>query len=124
MSAKAMRSSPTARRPTAVVVGASACGLFASAWAPAAGQDAFCPGATDIPPGTVERLLARYVDRAVATGARDPRAMAAPLDVMSPEKPAARLFTPGMLIPVLLGPRQPHPQGPRLTEAERKAVMS
>jgi 2-polyprenyl-6-methoxyphenol hydroxylase-like FAD-dependent oxidoreductase len=95
-----------------------------AAWTLAVGQDAFYPGATDIPPSTVERLLARYVDRAVATGARNPRAMAALLDVMSLEKPAARLFTPDMLIPMLLGPRQPHLQGPPLTEAERKAVMS
>ncbi|MGC2998627.1 hypothetical protein ACPF8X_09645 [Streptomyces sp. G35A] len=124
MSAEAMRSSPAARRPTAVVVGAGASGLFAAAWPLAVGRDAFHPGAAGIPPSTVERLLARYVGRAVATGARNPRAMAALLDVMSPGKPAARLFTPHMLIPMLLGPRQPRLQGPPLAEAERKAVVS
>jgi 2-polyprenyl-6-methoxyphenol hydroxylase-like FAD-dependent oxidoreductase len=91
----------------------------AAAWDLAVGQDAFYPGATDTPPTAVERFLARFVDRAVATGARNPRALGALLDVMSLEKPALRLFSPDMLVPMLFGPRRPHLEAPPLTEAER-----
>jgi 2-polyprenyl-6-methoxyphenol hydroxylase-like FAD-dependent oxidoreductase len=94
----------------------------AAAWDLAVGQDAFYPGATGTPPTVAERMLARFVDRAVATGARSPRAMGALLDVMSMEKPATRLFSPDMLIPMLFGPKKPCLQGPPLTEAEREAA--
>lgn len=94
----------------------------AAAWDLAVGQDAFYPGATDKPPTALERFLARFVDRAVATGARNPRALAALLDVMSLERPATRLFSPTMLIPMLFGPRRPHLQTPPLTDAERRAA--
>ncbi|WP_026179431.1 NAD(P)/FAD-dependent oxidoreductase [Streptomyces hokutonensis] len=94
----------------------------AAAWDLAVGQDAFYPGAADTPPTAVEKLLARFVDQAVATGARNPRALGALLDVMSLEKPATRLFSPDMLIPMLLGPKKPHlPQAP-LSEQEWKSV--
>jgi 2-polyprenyl-6-methoxyphenol hydroxylase-like FAD-dependent oxidoreductase len=92
----------------------------AAAWDLAVGQDAHYPGATDTPPALVERLLARFVDHAVATGARNPRALGALLDVMSLEKPATRLFSPDMLIPMLLGPKRPHLPGAPLTDTERK----
>jgi len=94
----------------------------AAAWDLAVGQDAFYPGAADTPPTALERFLARFVDRAVATGARNPRALGALLDVMSLQKPAIRLFSPDMLIPMLLGPKKPHVQSPPLTEAERKTA--
>ncbi|MFE5600338.1 NAD(P)/FAD-dependent oxidoreductase [Streptomyces coelicoflavus] len=94
----------------------------AAAWDLAVGQDALYPGATDTRPNGVERLLARFVDKAVETGARNPRAMAALLDVMSLERPATRLFSPDMLIPMLIGPRRPHLQGPPLSDAERKSA--
>ncbi|MER6420655.1 FAD-dependent monooxygenase [Streptomyces sp. NPDC001137] len=93
-----------------------------AAWDLAVGQDAFYPGAADTPPTALERVLARFVDRAVATGARNPRALGALLDVMSLEKPATRLFSPDMLIPMLFGPKKPHLQGPPLTEPERKTA--
>ncbi|WLW57915.1 FAD-dependent monooxygenase [Streptomyces sp. YU58] len=96
----------------------------AAAWDLAVGQDAFYPGAATTPPTATERLLARYVDHAVATGARNPRALGALLDVMSLEKPATRLFSPDMLIPMLFGPRKPHLQGPPLSESERKTAIS
>ncbi|MFJ6071707.1 FAD-dependent oxidoreductase [Streptomyces sp. NPDC093065] len=94
----------------------------AAAWDLAVGQDALYPGATGTRPNSVERLLARFVDKAVETGARNPRAMAALLDVMSLERPATRLFSPDMLVPMLVGPRRPHLQGPPLTDAERKSA--
>ncbi|MEU3839335.1 FAD-dependent monooxygenase [Streptomyces sp. NPDC028635] len=94
----------------------------AAAWDLAVGQDAFYPGAAHTPPTAMERFLARFVDKAVETGARNPRAMGALLDVMSMEKPATRLFSKDMLIPMLFGPRKPHLQGPPLREEER-AVM-
>ncbi|MFE9772032.1 NAD(P)/FAD-dependent oxidoreductase [Streptomyces sp. NPDC005931] len=94
----------------------------AAAWDLAVGQDALYPGASDTPPTATERFLARFVDRAVATGARNPRALGALLDVMSMERPATRLFSPDMLVPMLFGPRRPPLQGPPLTEAERRAA--
>ncbi|PZH20056.1 pyridine nucleotide-disulfide oxidoreductase [Streptomyces sp. NTH33] len=96
----------------------------AAAWDLAVGQDAFYPGAAETPPTPTERFLARFVDKAVETGARNPRAMGALLDVMSMEKPATRLFSKDMLIPMLFGPKKPHLQGPPLSEAERKAAAS
>ncbi|MFJ8545414.1 NAD(P)/FAD-dependent oxidoreductase [Streptomyces sp. NPDC093586] len=96
----------------------------AGAWDLAVGQDAFYPGAAGTPPTVVERLLARYVDRAVATGARSPRAMGALLDVMSMERPPTRLFSRDMLVPMLFGPKKPHLQGPPLSGAERRAARS
>lgn len=95
----------------------------AAAWDLAVGQDALYPGAADTRPGVVEGLLARFIDKAVETGARSPRAMAALLDVMSLEKPATRLFSPDMLLPMLFGPKKPYLQGPPLTEAERKTAI-
>ncbi|MFF9819280.1 NAD(P)/FAD-dependent oxidoreductase [Streptomyces sp. NPDC014006] len=94
----------------------------AAAWDLAVGQDAFYPGAAQTPPTPVERFLARFVDKAVETGARNPRAMGALLDVMSMEKPATRLFSKDMLIPMLFGPRTPHLQGPPLREDERAVI--
>ncbi|CAM5267685.1 Putative epoxidase LasC [Streptomyces alboniger] len=94
----------------------------AAAWDLAVGQDARYPGASDTPPTALERVLARFVDRAVATGARSPRALGALLDVMSLEKPATRLFSADMLVPMLFGPKKPHLEGPPLTEQERKAA--
>ncbi|MEW2121939.1 FAD-dependent monooxygenase [Streptomyces sp. NPDC005474] len=96
----------------------------AGAWDLAVGQDAFYPGASEKPPTGVERLLARFVDRAVETGASNPRALGALLDVMSLEKPATRLFSSDMLVPMFFGPRKPHLQGAPLDEGERKTAIS
>ncbi len=104
------------QRATARPVGA--------AWDLAVGQDAFYPGAADTPPTLLERLLARFVDRAVATGARNPRALRALLDVMSLDRPATRLFSADMLVPMLLGPKRPPLPGPPLTDTERASVTS
>ncbi|MFE7236216.1 NAD(P)/FAD-dependent oxidoreductase [Streptomyces sp. NPDC001231] len=94
----------------------------AAAWDLAVGQDAFYPGASATPPTAVERYLAAFVDRAVATGARNPRALGALLDVMSMEKPATRLFSPDMLVPMLLGPKRSFLSKPPLTDDERSAA--
>ncbi|WP_018548543.1 NAD(P)/FAD-dependent oxidoreductase [Streptomyces sp. LaPpAH-108] len=94
----------------------------AAAWDLAIGQDVFYPGASERPPNRAERALAAFVDRAVATGARNPRALGALLDVMSLEKPATRLFSPDMLVPMLFGPRRPFLTEAPLTEEERKSV--
>lgn len=93
-----------------------------AAWSLAVGQDVFYPGAATAPPTAVERGLTRFIDRAVATGARNPRALGALLDVMSLSKPAFRLFSPAMLIPLLFGPRRPHLEGPPLTDEERRST--
>ncbi|MET7289954.1 pyridine nucleotide-disulfide oxidoreductase [Streptomyces sp. NPDC005573] len=96
----------------------------AAAWDLAVGQDALYPGAAGSPPTRLERFLSRFVDRAVATGAANPRALGALLDVMSLERPATRLFSPDMLLPMLFGPRRPHLQGPPLTDEERESATS
>ncbi|MET8225969.1 FAD-dependent monooxygenase [Streptomyces sp. NPDC005301] len=94
-----------------------------AAWDLAVGQDALYPGASATPPNRVERLLARYVDRCVETGASNPRALAALLDVMSLLKPPTRLFSPDMLVPMLTGPKMKLLTEPPLTEAEREAAL-
>lgn len=113
-------------RPTAVVIGASASGLLAAASLAefAVGQDALYPGASDTPATAVEKLLARYVDRCVETGAANPRALNALLDVMSLLEPPTRLFSPDMLRPMLFGPKRKLLPGAPLREQERKAALN
>ncbi|MGW6954237.1 NAD(P)/FAD-dependent oxidoreductase [Streptomyces chartreusis] len=119
-----LRTTPLTAPGTARQMQRAAARPVGGAWDLAVGQDAFYPGATDQPPTAVERFLARFVDRAVETGASNPRAMAALLDVMSLEKPATRLFSWDMIRPMLLGPKKPPLQGPPVTEAERTAALS
>ncbi|WP_405550537.1 NAD(P)/FAD-dependent oxidoreductase [Streptomyces sp. NBC_01171] len=95
----------------------------AAAWDLAIGQDIFYPGASDQPPTRVERALAAFVDRAVATGARNPRALAALLDVMSLSRPATRLFSPDMLLPMLFGPKRAFLDKAPLSDEERKSAV-
>lgn len=94
----------------------------AGAWSLAVGQDASYPGATPKPPTLVERMLSAYVDKAVAAGSANPRALQVLLDVMSLKAPAARLFAPDMLWNIAFGPRKGPLPGPPLSEAERKAA--
>lgn len=93
-----------------------------NAWNLAVGQDVFYPGASEQPPTRLERALAAFVDRAVDAGSRNPRALRILLDVMSMEKPPARLFLPDMLALVYLGRKKPPLEGPPLTERERAAA--
>ncbi|MFJ5520646.1 NAD(P)/FAD-dependent oxidoreductase [Streptomyces griseoluteus] len=95
----------------------------AAAWDLAIGQDIFYPGAADRSATRVERVLAAFVDRAVAAGARDPRALEVLLDVMSLSRPAVRLLSPGMLLPVLFGRGRPFVSGAPLTVEEWGAVV-
>ncbi|MFD8261905.1 NAD(P)/FAD-dependent oxidoreductase [Streptomyces griseoluteus] len=94
-----------------------------AAWDLAIGQDIFYPGASDQPPTRVERALAAFVDRAVATGARNPRALAVLLDVMSLSRPATRLFSSDMLLPMLFGPKRPFLGKAPLSDEERKFAV-
>ncbi|MGV9254578.1 NAD(P)/FAD-dependent oxidoreductase [Streptomyces sp. NPDC003697] len=119
-----LRSTPLTAPGTARRLQRAAARPVSAAWDLAVGQDAFYPGATDTPPTAVERYLARFVDRAVATGARHPRALGALLDVMSMEKPATRLFSPDMLIPMAFGPKRPFLPAPPLRDDERAAATS
>ncbi|QTD98253.1 FAD-dependent monooxygenase [Streptomyces cyanogenus] len=93
-----------------------------NAWNLAVGQDAYYPGAAPQPPTFVERLLTAYVDKAVAAGSENPRALRGLLDVMSLRTPAARLFAPDMLWNVCFGPRKGPLTGPPLTETERESA--
>ncbi|MFD0501006.1 hypothetical protein [Streptomyces rhizosphaericus] len=93
-----------------------------NAWNLAVGQDVFHPGASDQPPTRLEKSLAAFVDRVVDAGARNPRALRILLDVMSMEKPPARLLMPDMPALVCLGRRKPLLPGPPLTDDELKAA--
>lgn len=95
-----------------------------NAWSLAVGQDVFYPGASEQPPTRLERNLAAFVDRAVDAGSRNPRALRILLDVMSMEKPPARLLMPDMLALVYLGRKKPLLEGPPLTEHERAAASA
>ncbi|MFE1442376.1 FAD-dependent monooxygenase [Streptomyces sp. NPDC058739] len=91
-----------------------------AAWDLAVGQDIFYPGAGDKPPTLAEKLLARYVDRCVATAAGNPRALGALLDVMSLSRPPTRLFSPDMLWPMLVGRGRPRLTAAPLRDEERE----
>ncbi|MFC7991996.1 NAD(P)/FAD-dependent oxidoreductase [Streptomyces pilosus] len=93
-----------------------------AAWDLAVGQDVFYPGATDTPPTAMQRALARYIDRCVETGATNPRALGALLDVMSLERPPARLFSADMLWPMIIGRRKAQLTEPPLSHKEREAA--
>ncbi|MDO0927924.1 FAD-dependent monooxygenase [Streptomyces sp. TG1A-8] len=93
-----------------------------NAWNLAVGQDAYYPGAAPEPPTPVERLLTAYVDRTVAAGSQDPRALRGLLDVMSLKTPPTRLFAPDMLWALCFGPRRRPLPGPPLSRAEREAA--
>lgn len=93
-----------------------------NAWSLAVGQDVFYPGASDQPPTRLERTLAAFVDKAVDAGSRNPRALRILLDVMSMEKPPARLLMPDMLALVYFGRKKPLLEGPPLTDLERAAT--
>ncbi|MEU0431674.1 FAD-dependent oxidoreductase [Streptomyces sp. NPDC006290] len=95
-----------------------------NAWSLAVGQDVFYPGASDQPPTRLESTLAAFVDKAVDAGSRNPHALRILLDVMSMEKPPARLLMPDMLALVYLGRKEPSLDGPPLTEHERGAVAT
>ncbi|MGW5047857.1 NAD(P)/FAD-dependent oxidoreductase [Streptomyces griseoluteus] len=97
-------------------------GPVAAAWDLAIGQDIFYPGAGDRVPTRVERMLAVFVDRAVAAGARDPRALGVLLDVMSLSRPAVWLLSPRMLFAMLFGRRRPFLVDAPLTVEEWEAV--
>ncbi|MGW2496171.1 NAD(P)/FAD-dependent oxidoreductase [Streptomyces pseudogriseolus] len=119
-----LRRQPLTAPGTARTLQRAAAKPVAGAWDLAVGQDALYPGASDNPPTAAERFLARFVDRAVETGASNPRAMTALLDVMSLEKPATRLFSPDMLRPMLFGPRKPLLDAPPITNAERRSATT
>ncbi|MFI8206682.1 NAD(P)/FAD-dependent oxidoreductase [Streptomyces sp. NPDC085937] len=96
----------------------------AAAWDLAVGQDALYPGAADTPPTAVERFLAGYVDRCVETGASNPRALGALLDVMSLEKPPTRLFSPDMVWPMFFGRKKPLLSAAPLSDSERETTLT
>lgn len=114
-----LRAPGTARR-----IQKSAARPVGNAWSLAVGQDVFYPGASDEPPTRLERGLAAFVDRAVDAGSRNPHALRILLDVMSMEKPPARLLMPDMLALVCFGRKKPRLAGPPLTDREREAATA
>ncbi|MEU9451687.1 FAD-dependent monooxygenase [Streptomyces sp. NPDC048277] len=93
-----------------------------NAWNLAVGQDAYYPGAAPQPPTAVERLLTAYVDKAVAAGSENPRALHGLLDVMSLSTPPTRLFAPDMLWNIFFGGRKGPLREAPLSAAERAAA--
>ena len=93
-----------------------------AAWDLAVGQDVFFPGATENGPTWRERALAAYVDRLVLTATGNGRVARKVTDVMSLERGAEVLVSPGMLVAALVGPLKPALSGPPLTADELKAA--
>ncbi|MFY1676757.1 FAD-dependent oxidoreductase [Streptomyces sp. WMMC905] len=93
-----------------------------AAWDLAVGQDVFFPGATPDGPSRRERITAAYVDRLVRTATGNGRVARRLTDVMSLERRAEVLVSPGVLSAAVVGPLRPAPTGPPLTRAERRAA--
>ncbi|GLF96311.1 FAD-dependent monooxygenase [Streptomyces yaizuensis] len=89
------------------------------AWSMATGQDVFYPGATGGPPGSVDRLAARYTDRMLRTAAGSYLVMRKFTDVTALHAPLHRLMGPTAVLGTALGPRRPPLSGPPLTPGER-----
>ncbi|MBT2408725.1 MULTISPECIES: FAD-dependent monooxygenase [unclassified Streptomyces] len=99
-------------------------GPVAAAWALSTGNDVFYPGAAENGPTLAERLSAAYVRRLLLTSTGNGRVARAVTDVMTLERPAARLFTPPVLLAAALGPRREQLSRPPLRTAERAAISS
>ncbi|MET7532023.1 FAD-dependent monooxygenase [Streptomyces goshikiensis] len=97
-------------------------GPVAAAWALSTGNDVFYPGATEGGPTLTERIGAAYVRRLLLTSTGNGRVARAVTDVVTLERPAARLFTPPVLLAAVLGPRREQLTGPPLRPAEREAI--
>ncbi|MGW7263297.1 FAD-dependent oxidoreductase [Streptomyces sp. NPDC054842] len=95
-----------------------------AAWDLAIGQDVFCPGAVDTPPGLKDRLGAAYVRRLLYTATGNGRIARKVTDVTSLEKGAHALLSPSVLIAAAVGPLKPQLSGPPLTTEELKAALS
>ncbi|MGW5633594.1 NAD(P)/FAD-dependent oxidoreductase, partial [Streptomyces sp. NPDC003832] len=91
-----------------------------AAWDLAIGMDVFYPGAAEAGPTRAERLVAAYVDRLTYTATGNGRVARAVTDVMSLEKGAGVLLTPGMLVAAVRGPLKAPLSGPPLTGDELK----
>jgi 2-polyprenyl-6-methoxyphenol hydroxylase-like FAD-dependent oxidoreductase len=70
-------------------------------WLLATTSDMSYPSTDGPPPTRRQRLLARYLDRVLAAGARDRRAQAAFLDVLNMVRHPAALLTPSVLLSVV-----------------------
>lgn len=93
------------------------------AWLLATSEDHRVPVATGDPPGPFTALLHRYVDRVMALGVEDRRACRTFSDVLTLIRPATALFSPRILVKVILraitgrrpvevsAPREPLPAG-------------
>ncbi|MDH6541446.1 FAD-dependent monooxygenase [Streptomyces sp. SPB4] len=99
-------------------------GPVGAAWALSTGNDVFYPGATESGPTRAERVAAAYVRRLLHTSTGNGRVARAVTDVMTLERPAARLFTPPVLLAAALGPRRAQLTGPPLAEAELAALAA
>ncbi|MEU8436460.1 FAD-dependent oxidoreductase [Streptomyces sp. NPDC029216] len=95
-----------------------------AAWALSTGNDVFYPGATDGGPTLAERIGAAYIRRLLRTSTGNGRVARAVTDVMTLERPAARLFTPPVLLAAVLGPRRAQLTGPPLAATELAAVAA
>ncbi|MFD8985534.1 FAD-dependent monooxygenase [Streptomyces sp. NPDC059564] len=99
-------------------------GPVSAAWALSTGSDVFYPGATESGPTLAEKVGAAYVRRLLHTSTGNGRVARAVTDVMTLERPAARLFTPPVLLAAALGPRRAQLTGPPLADTELAAIAA
>ncbi|MCJ1676772.1 FAD-dependent monooxygenase [Streptomyces sp. APSN-46.1] len=99
-------------------------GPVGAAWALSTGNDVFYPGATESGPTLAERIGSAYVRRLLLTSTGNGRVARAVTDVVTLERPAARLFTPPVLLAAVLGPRRQQLTVPPLRTAERAAIAT
>ncbi|MER5811853.1 FAD-dependent monooxygenase [Streptomyces sp. NPDC002033] len=95
-----------------------------AAWALSTGNDVFYPGATESGPTLAEKVGAAYVRRLLHTSTGNGRVARAVTDVMTLERPAARLFTPPVLLAAALGPRRAQLTAPPLAATELAAIAA
>ncbi|KWT61882.1 hypothetical protein ADL21_11420 [Streptomyces albus subsp. albus] len=94
----------------------------AGAWATAAGQDAFYPGATGPRPTAAARMLQRYMDRLIRTTATSPTVAEAFFDAITLSRPLTCLAAPKVAASTLRGPTRRPPSGPPFSSTERRCL--
>ncbi|WP_327687271.1 FAD-dependent monooxygenase [Streptomyces sp. NBC_00467] len=93
-----------------------------AAWSMATGQDLFYPGATGGRLRVANRVLTRYVDRALRTTTGSFSATRKFTDVSSLQSPVASLLAPRLMLATAIGPLRPPLLGPPLS-ARESALM-
>ncbi|MFG2616843.1 NAD(P)/FAD-dependent oxidoreductase [Streptomyces sp. NPDC048507] len=96
----------------------------AAAWDLAVGQDVFYPEVRGGAPSLRDRILARYVDRLVATSCGSLAMVRDLTDVTSLQAPLTTLVRPRVLLGAVRGPLLPALDAPQLTTRERTLLRA